>query len=280
MPTVPLSPRPFLRDARGNRLLRWTVVDEAGGHELWLCGPFEVADQVKSVDPRYQSLTMSEGGRQQAWTHVLRASGPVSPDCTVLLQTLAQIVILPCPDNIEVALTLDWYKVPDPQVDPFEWPNTETAELLNQGKYRSRSNPDRQAHFGRALADRIASTINGHPLLKRSTVVVDVPGHDSEQVSFGSRLAASVAVRLGVPMRRTSAVSTFRPPAKSSHSDTRAAAINGQFIVQNDLSFSTALIVDDVYRSGTSMAETARAARIAGAQTVYGISAVRTMRGR
>jgi hypothetical protein len=279
MPTVPLSPRPFVRDSRGNRLLRWTTVDEPGGHVLWLAGPFEAVDQVRLVEPNYVSLPISDEGRRQGWTHALRAPGAINPQCRALLDLLMSILTLPVPANVAVAITLDWYKVPDPQVDPYQWPNSETGELVYQGKYRYGYDPDRQRPYGRALADRMADVVRAHPVLNRSTAVVDVPGHDSSQVSFGSRLAASVAARLNLPMLRTGALSSFRPPAKNSDPSARAAAITGQFVIQRDLRESTILVIDDVFRSGTSVAEVARAARTAGAQAVYAIAGVRTMRG-
>jgi predicted amidophosphoribosyltransferase len=58
----------------------------------------------------------------------------------------------------------------------------------------------------------------------------------------------------------------------------RANILAGQFSIARDLHGRTALIVDDVFQSGASMAETARAARAAGANRVLGICAVRTLR--
>lgn len=47
-------------------------------------------------------------------------------------------------------------------------------------------------------------------------VGLDVPGHDTERVSFGSRMAATVARDFGMPKIRVKARDKFRAEAKSS----------------------------------------------------------------
>jgi len=197
-----------------------------------------------------------------------------------MLQVLQEVILLPSPANIDTAIALDWYKIADDAVDPWQWPNTETAELLRQGKYLNSYNPAEQRRAGLALVERLCRVIEGHAGLRQATAVLDVPGHDSQRVSFGSRVAASVARRLSLPVAATSAQTEFRPPAKNADSTERLAAIKDKFFVPFDLRGHVALVVDDVFKSGTSMSETARAARAAGAMTVNGIVAVRTMKAR
>ncbi len=279
MPQTTFSPPPFCRDPRGNRLLRWQTVNESGGHVLLLCGPGEVVDQVSSVAPEYVHLALSNEAKR-AWTHALRVKGPLRTDVENLLQLLTAVVLLPSPPNIDTAIALDWYKLAQDTVDPWEWPNTEVAELVRQGKYLNRFDARRQADAGLKLVARLCDTIRCHAGLSRATVILDVPGHDSEQVSFGSRVACSVASRLNLPVAKTSTSSTFRPPAKNADSLARITAIKNKFFVRYDLRYHNALVVDDVFKSGTSMSETARAIRVAGAVHVNGIVAVRTMRAR
>ena len=70
----------------------------------------------------------------------------------------------------------------------------------------------------------------------------------------------------------------FRPEAKDLPPAERARFLVNQFYVEHSLDGQTALIVDDVFRSGDRMNEAARAAVYAGAAYVHGIAAVRTMR--
>lgn len=125
---------------------------------------------------------------------------------------------------------------------------------------------------------KVGAVIQAHPLLRKADIVLDVPGHDTERVSFGSRMAATVTRDFGIPRVRVNARDKFRPEAKSLDRAQRARILAGQFSIVDDLQGQTALIVDDTFHSGASMGETARAARVAGANRVFGICAARTRR--
>jgi hypothetical protein len=277
------SPTPFFRrDSRANKLLRWTAVDDVHGrgHVLWLGGPSEVADQVCAVASEYVYLLLNAQARQEGWTHALRAKGPFCKDVEELLLLLQEVLSLPAPPRMDTAIALDWYKRADDAIDSYSWLNTEVGELVHRGKYSYRHRPALQAQVGRELVQRICEVIRKHPGFRRATIVLDVPGHDSAQVSFGSRLAESVAKELSIPMMRTSTRTGFRPPAKGAELAERKAAIENQFFLEGNLSFHNVLVLDDVFRSGTSLGETGRAAKAAGAGRVDGIVAVRTRRAR
>ena len=192
MPQTTFHLPPFSRDSRGNRLLRWQAMNESGGHVLWLCGPSEVVDQLIGAVPEYTPLPLSAEATRR-WTHSLRARGPLRSDVASLLELLTTVVSLPSPPNIDTAIALDWYKVPQEGVDAQEWLNTEMAKLVRQGKYLNQFNARRQADAGLELVARLCNAIRSHTGLGHATIILDVPGHDSERVSFGSRVASSVA---------------------------------------------------------------------------------------
>lgn len=272
----PPSLFPFERDPRGNKLELWTIEDQ-GRHHLWLRGPGEVAAQVMAVEPDYCQWQVPSGARWK-WTHVLTAPGGLRAGVQQLLEVLGKVISLPTPPNLHTALALDWYKRPIEGVDSFDWPNTEIGDLVNCGKYRYKWNPERQAEVGRELVDRMCDVIDKHLLLRGVDVILDVPGHDSTQVSFGSRMAATVAKNFSLPTARVNARDQFRPPAKNLSSGYGSQLLSGHFFVGRSLSDQAALIVDDVFRSGDSMNEAARAALHAGVVRVHGFAAVRTMR--
>lgn len=273
----PPSCYPFRRDARGNKLELWTVVNDQGNHYLWLRGPDEVAGQVLAAEPGYRQWQVANADSGQ-WTHMFGARGDLRADIQQLLETLQQVISLPTPPSLHTALALDWYKRPVEDTDPFQWPNTEVGDLVNEGKYRSRWNPQRQNEVGRKLVGQMCNVIEKHVLLRGVDVILNVPGHDSTRVSFGSRMAATVATHFGLPIGRVRARDQFRPEAKDLPPADRARLLLNQFYIERPLSGQTALIVDDVFRSGDSMNETARAALHASAACVHGIAAVRTMR--
>lgn len=248
------------------------------GHYLRLRGPDGIVSQIRLADPRYQIGTTTERGQQ-----VLHGSGIApTPKITSLLDLLGHHVLtVKSPGYVDFALALDWYKTPIEGQSPADWPNTVAGDLVHRGKYwysKKPSDAGRQRECGRAVVDRFLSVINSHPLLKVIDGVAAVPGHDARRVSFGARLAATVARDLETPLVRCAALAEFRTPAKSLDLSERAAAIANQFICRDDLTGWSLLIIDDIFSSGSTVAETARALRMAGATHIAGLCAVRTMR--
>jgi predicted amidophosphoribosyltransferase len=117
-----------------------------------------------------------------------------------------------------------------------------------------------------------------HPLLSGVDAIAAVPGHDARVLSFGSSLAYAVARERGVGLVRCESTQDYRAPAKHMELIDRAAALEGQFRCPADVPGQRILIVDDVYSTGTTMQETARVLRAAGAVGVSSLTAVRTMR--
>jgi predicted amidophosphoribosyltransferase len=115
-----------------------------------------------------------------------------------------------------------------------------------------------------------------HAALARATIVLDVPGHDATRLSFGSRLATTIADAQGMTMVRVNTRSQSRPEAKKLVGAQRAEILRDEFFITADLNGKQVVIIDDVYKSGTSMGAVADAARSAGALTVVGFATVRT----
>jgi hypothetical protein len=268
---------PFRRDSRGNRLENWRVTNHAGGHRLWLRGTREMADQVTRVAPEYRRVLVPRSVAAH-WTHALRSPSAPRDEVARLMKLLSEVITLPFMPSVAGAIALDWYKQPLDEVDPYSWPNTEVGELVHRGKYRFQFHPRLRGRFGLEITSRMCLVIENHPGLRGADVVVNVPGHDSSQVSFGSQLAATVARDTQKPFVKLKTKDPFRLAAKSAHVEQRAKAIRGQFSVPLSLDGQNALIVDDVVHSGESIREAARAALAAGANLVYGLCAVRTRR--
>jgi hypothetical protein len=273
-----VSYTPFYSDSRGNRLERWEVARAGGGHVLRLRGPIEVVEQVQALAPEYQSRTCPASAAS-GWTHELSSPGStMKREVRQLLDLLGGVVSLPCLPPIKFAIALDWYKIPVDGVDHRDWPNTEIGELVHTGKYLYKTQEEQKGIVGRNLAGRICNVISRHAVISSAEVILNVPGHDRNVVSFGPRLAATVARYLRMPSLRVTAKSEFRPEAKSLSPMERLMFLGDEFIVPTEIRGRSALIVDDVFRSGGSMAAVAKAAREAGAQEIFGICPARTMR--
>jgi pyrimidine operon attenuation protein/uracil phosphoribosyltransferase len=268
----------LIPDRRGNRLERHSISVVPGGqsHRLYLRAVPEIVRQFQSAssDSAYQLVNEQAAGAW--WTHCLEAAGAPDRRISELAELLSEVITLPRLPAMEFAIAMSWYKVPADGVDPREWRNTADGERVSVGKYWDRS-PEAMAQAGRALTRRILEVTIRHPMLAASDVVVAVPGHDRARVSFGERLAASVASGLHVPLIKVATQREYRPPAKDLPA-TGERTLRGEFTITDDLAGKRALIVDDVFRSGRTMSAVANATREADVATVCGLAAVRTMR--
>ena len=249
------------------------TADPLGGHTLRVVGPIGAVAQVRLADPRY----LTRSGHLQELIGVEAAPLPTTIE---LLEALRGVLTLPCPSAIDFAIALDWTKIPQEGMDPRSWPNSDVYDLVYRGKYRYRSpaHAAQQAEAGRALARRLTDFMQLHPLLRRADIIVAAPGHDAQVASFGARLAATVARDRSLRSVACRSVTQFRTPAKDLDPSQRAGMIANQFVCDDDLTGLDAVLVDDVYHSGTTAAEAARAIRVAGVATVAVLAPVRTMR--
>jgi predicted amidophosphoribosyltransferase len=197
-----------------------------------------------------------------------------------LLDVLHDVLTVPSASTVDFAIALDWYMTPIEHMPAADWPRTFAADLVHRGKYwyMRNSRIEQLRACGLALVDLLHAVIIRHPLLMSVDAVASVPGHDSRRVSFGARLADAVARRLNKPLVRCSALAEFRTEAKSLAPADLTTMIDNQFVCPANLAGKSLLIVDDVYRSGITVGETARALRAAGGMRVSCLSAVRTMR--
>lgn len=272
---VPLQP--FYSDARGNRLAEWAVVDHSSGHHLWLRGSDEIATQVLAAFPTYRVVPLPASA-SITWTHALTGPDRLLATTRDFLNLLKLVISLPNPTGIRAVVALDWYKQPVDGLDSYSWPNTEIAELVSRGKYLYSANNERQSEVGRDVVARVCDVVTRHTLLNQAEVVLNVPGHDSSRVSFGSRMASTVANYLKLELVHVKSRDEFRTPSKNMTAAQQAEVISGRFYVECAVQERAVLIVDDVFHSGTSMGETALTAISAGASVVYGVCAVRTIR--
>lgn len=235
---------------------------------LYICGPTSAAEQIREVAENRCFERDVPKARRESYSHCFEFPDGFCQDVDDLVGVLRNIRTLRARPHLDYAWVLDWYKVPEDGVDGTDWLDTRAGDLVNRGKYRHSN-----VH-GRELAKWMADTIAAHPLMAGAETVLTVPGSAADGRSFGERLARTVAKLAGKPLEAAESVGGARPARKTGEGP---VDLQGSFRMTTTLD-GTVLIVDDVYRSGESMGAVAYAARLAGADTVYGFAAAKTMR--
>ncbi len=177
-------------------------------------------------------------------------------------------------DECDISECLSLYRVPsESDQPPGQWPYTDVGLLLFRAKYRSVS------RAGTALGELMTDHVARHPGLRRAEAVVSVPQSSgtSRRVDWPATWAAEIASVLGVP-RGTLWRGRTVAPQKDLKSDeerreNQAGSMRAVHLPER------VLIVDDLYMTGRTMAEAARAARAAGASVVMGLCAAKTLKG-
>jgi Phosphoribosyl transferase domain len=264
----------YLSDSRANRLEDHRVarVRDSTRERIYLRGPEEVAKQITWAlerlrrKPRRLALRDQDGSE---WTHRLEFDGPLPEVVADSLAVLTSALTLVEKEPLHVAIALDFHTVPVAGVDSMEWPRTEIGSLVYRGKYRG------SAEAQSALSDRLAEIASRHELYRATDLVLTVPGHDASRQSFGEKLAYEVAKKIDVPMLETGCSKEHRPEAKSGQ---ETAELESFFSVDASAMDQVVLIVDDVYRTGSTMSAVARAAQRAGARGRLGLVGARTLK--
>src|SRR6185437_12730278 len=157
----------------------------------------------------------------------------------------------------------------------YETVRSEIGELLYQLKYQSDSSP--VEHLSQVAADFISR--------KRLPVdiVVPLPPSKQRRVQPVALIAESVARRLDIAYDSKALRKVRETPELKSMTELndRKAALAGAFsAVGERLEGKSVLLLDDLYRSGASMEEAARAIRASGAKSVYALALTRTRTNR
>jgi hypothetical protein len=179
------------------------------------------------------------------------------------------IRISPPDPSLEVVIALGAYTRRDDSGLHPRRRRTDIGTLVNQAKYW-RASPGTQERARDELGLMLVAAASEVPELVRATAVVAVPGHDAGVESFSQRLGRDIAQARGLPLVHVEAATDWRQPVKTGLVD-----LAGFYEIRTDLTGHFALIVDDVFDSGSSLATLSRAAMSAGAMSCLGLVAAR-----
>lgn len=261
---------PFTADGRGNKLKRFAIRDHKGDTEamLMLCGPDEVAAQIVAIAAdRCRPKRLTEKG-QKNWTHAFHFPEGVSQDVAELCDNLTDWLTIPQSQNIDLSLSLDWYKQPG---DDDDLVLTRAGQLISWTKYAKYPQGSSSRQARKDLLTTLAGMIEDHPLLAGAEVVSSPPGSKGDGTSFGEQLGRDVAAKAGrrfVPMNG---------PARAPQKEEIIRDVRDDFNL-TEVVHGPVLLVDDVFHTGVTLESAALAARRAGATSVVALTAARTLR--
>jgi hypothetical protein len=170
------------------------------------------------------------------------------------------------------------HTVPHPTNDPYEseFRRTKMGELVYRAKSYSPTTGSRTA--AAELSGRFKHWIKRHPRYLSSDIIVPAPpGNPNKAFDLTFFIADHLSKGLGLPVCECLKAGHMEEQ-KGVEQDLLSlrANVSGKFQVRKNLSGRTALVIDDLYQSGETVNEIARACRAAGANSVLALAATKT----
>jgi hypothetical protein len=263
---------PYIESPRGGKLTSYkvkTLSDPMDGDALLLCGPREVAEQILAAHEGSCRKARLTDEAKKTYTHGIRFPGGVTKDVVELADMLTAVVSIPAPKNVDFAVALDWYYVPDDDQEEGI-ARTDMGDLINWTKHATHPEYGNSVRSRAKMLRLLVGFIGLHPLYAEASAIIAAPGHKADGQSFGEVLAREVAAKSGIPFVESHGQGA-RPAQKEQKQN-----LDDVFTVQGGLS-GTVIVVDDVYQSGGSARGAAAAAIRAGATSVVSLAVARTI---
>ncbi len=259
----------FRWEKRGDKIATYRVVGWQGGTAVLLDCPDWIRDQIEKIYGSACERRDPAASVAEDFNHALffPLGAPDGLDETLAL--LSNVLSIPAPDHVDVAVTLDWYTQPDNEGDLAHTP---AGYWIHTTKHASHPEWSTSRNSRRLMVNALTETIKAHPLYAGATAIVASPGHLADGRSFGEILAREVAAKVGIPF-----VETTAPGERAQQKEGAARDLTQEFTVQGVLS-GDVIVLDDVYHTGSSASGAAAAAKRAGADRVHSLTVARTIR--
>lgn len=180
-------------------------------------------------------------------------------------------------DDADESHALQVHEVPpiDSEQMSSRWAHTEIGLMVNHAKSYDATSGNRSA--ATRLAEQFVYWISSHPRYRTAGVVVAPPaGNPDKDFDLPYLLAGHVAEKLGMDHIQSKKTRQTRPQKEvGDNPEELAENVHDSMAVEEDLSGRIALIVDDLYRSGSTVCELVRACKAAGAPAVLVLTATK-----
>jgi predicted amidophosphoribosyltransferase len=150
---------------------------------------------------------------------------------------------------------------------------SEVGELVYLYKYRG------ERHLARELAARWAELLAAHPELPKPDVVIPIPPSTARDFDPVTLLTQALAAQLAIPALTDALFKTraTRPQKEMTALAQKQANVAGAFALKGDVRGKRLILVDDLYDSGTTLAEAARVLARGGAASIIVLTLTKTI---
>ena len=183
-------------------------------------------------------------------------------------------------DDADESHALQVHEMPpsDGAEENSRWAHTEMGRILNQAKSYDMMTGDRLTAM--RLAEQFVYWIQGHPAYRAADAVVAPPaGNPNKKFDLPSLLAGHIAGTLDMAQVESRKTRETHPQKDvGENQEELAENVHGSMVVEEDLSGRIALVVDDLYKSGSTVCELVRACKAAGASAVLVLAATKAAR--
>lgn len=259
-------------------------VEEEGGTclvtlEAWQVTEVEAFEDIlKACFPgsRFRRIPQPSQTGIIALQQSVRLRGQLPPGGSEEVERLLSLVSksLTIEDSLEESHALAYHQDQDEATGGLK--PSALGRLVSSAKYKGLRRPREQ--IGEALADFIRT----HPRYARAEAIACAPSHETgRSPGLAGRLVKQLTETLGI--RRVEIIrASNRPPQKGIIDEDRQAGVRkrlanqrGSMRVDDHLDGAAVIVVDDLYGSGATMEEAARALKEAGAREVLGLTATK-----
>ena len=174
-------------------------------------------------------------------------------------------------DTADESHALYLHSLPKPTFD-----KTRMGTLVNKAKSYSPSTGNKPAAL--KLAERMEYWILRHPRYRASDVIIPAPAGNPDKafdlpLYIAEYLSATVNYVLGV-CKKVHPISQQK--SLEQNPEILRNNVTGKFKLDTHIRGNSVIILDDIYQSGETLHEVARACRAAGAKTVLSLTATKT----
>lgn len=199
-------------------------------------------------------------------TLMIQADRSILTSLRLLLSTMCYHLVIF--DALDVSHALAPYVLFVGTEDSAE--KTDVGKLVYSAKYQL--NKSAAAQLGTILA----GFVEKHPLYARADVICPVPPSDlGKRFHLATHLAHQMSDRFGKMYVRPEKTRTTLEQKNISDEGEKRSNLSGSMLVRDDLTGMTVIALDDLYHSGNSLEELARACRTAGASKILGLAAAK-----